>query len=413
MNSIKIFPSKVKGTVKISGSKNSALPIIVGALLNKNKTILTNVADIKDIDELLKILNFLGCKIKKKKNKLIIYPFLINKDILHEACKTFRASYYLMGLYLAIFNHVKIFLPGGCSIGDRPIDYHLMGFEALGAKYEIQNDVIEVALIRPTAATIHLPKKSLGATVNLILLASSIEGLTTINNISLEPELLDFINFMKVIGVDIFYEGTSVYINGGKTINKKIKYKIIPDRIEAATFISLGLITNKIKVKNINKSHLQNYLKPLKKNNANLIISSDYIVASKSKIKGFNITSGEYPLLSTDTFPLLLPVMAYATKESKIKETIYESRFEVCHQLEKLGVNIKVRNNECIVKGIRYTNNNEATSTDLRCAASLLIYAISTNKEITIHNFDIITRGYSNILDKLDKLNVRYKIIEK
>ncbi|MFI3251749.1 MAG: UDP-N-acetylglucosamine 1-carboxyvinyltransferase [bacterium] len=412
MNSIKIYPSKVKGKVKISGSKNSALPIIVGGLLNKNKTILTNVADIKDIDELLKILDFLGCKIKKKRNKLVIYPFLENKDILHESCKEFRASYYLMGLYLAVFNHVKIYLPGGCNIGKRPIDFHLMGFEALGCKYEIKDNIIEIALIRPTPTIINLPKKSLGATVNLILLASSIEGTTTINNISLEPELLDFINFIKELGVKIIIEGTSLYVTGGKVINKKTKYKIIHDRVEAATFISLGLITSKVKVVNVNKQHLQSYLNPLIKNKASLIINKNSIIAKQSNITSLNVLSAEYPKLSTDIFPVLIPVMAYSTGECRIKETIYENRFEVCNQLEKLGVNVRIQNNECIITGIKDNTNNIAKATDLRCAASLLIYAISMNKEITIENFDIITRGYSVILHKLKKLNIKFKIIK-
>ncbi len=395
----------------MSGSKNSALPIIVGALLNKNKTVLTNVADIKDIDELLSILNFLGCKIKKKKEKLIIYPQIDNKDILHPSCKEFRASYYLMGLYLAIFNHVKIYLPGGCNIGKRPIDFHLLGFEALGCKYIIKDNIIEIALIRPTATVINLPRKSLGATVNLILLASSIEGLTTINNISLEPELSDFINFMIKLGVDIKQEGSSIFINGGNLINKKVKYKIISDRVEAATFISLGLITNKIKVKNVNKNHLENYLYPLQKHNANLKINKNSVVSKKSSITALNILSADYPYLSTDIFPSLIPVMAYSNKTCRVKETIYENRFEVCNQLSLLGVNVRVMNNECIINGNKIVENNIVKASDLRCAASLLIYAISTNREIIIENFDIITRGYSNILSKLDKLNVKYEIM--
>lgn len=411
MNSIKIYPSKVRGSVKVSGSKNSALPIIVGALLNKEKTILTNVADIKDIDELLKILEYLGCNILRRKEKLIINPGFENKDILHPSCKEFRASYYLMGLYLAIFNHVKIYLPGGCNIGSRPIDYHLMGFEELGCKYIIKDNIIEIALIRPKASTINLPKKSLGATVNLVLLASSIEGLTTINNISLEPELIDFINFMKKIGLDIQLNGTTLLINGGKIINKKVKYKIISDRIEAATFISLGLITNKIKVKNVNKFHLENYLYPLKKNGAYLDIKKRSVIAKESRVSSMNILSAEYPNLSTDIFPVVIPILAYCSGECRIKETIYEQRFEVCNQLSKLGVNVRVMNNECIINGINDNNTSKAKATDLRCAASLLIFAISTNREIIIENFDVITRGYSNILSKLDKLHIKYEII--
>ncbi len=410
MNSIKIRPSTIKGSVKISGSKNSALPIIVGALLNNKKVKLYNIPKIKDIDELISIITFLGGNIKRKKNTLIITKGLQNKDILHESCKTFRASYYLMGLYLALFNHVKIFLPGGCNIGKRPIDFHLMGFEALGAKYTIKDNIIEVALLRPTNATINLPKKSLGATVNLILLASRIDGLTTINNISLEPELIDFINFMQKMGTNIHIESSSVYIYGKNILNKKTKYKIIPDRIEASTYIALGLTTNKVKVKNVNIKHLQNILEPLKNAKANIKIRKNSVVATKSKINKMNILSAEYPKLSTDIFPVLLPVMAYSNGICKVKETIYENRFQVCTELAKLGVNIRINNNECIVNGINITNENEATAKDLRCAASLLIYAISSNRQITLNNFSVIERGYENILKKLDKLHVNYTI---
>ncbi len=410
MSAIKINPSKVGGTVKISGSKNSALPIIVGSLLNKKKTVLTNVPDIKDINELVAILEFLGCTIKRKRNKMIILPTLENKFILHESCKTFRASYYLMGLYLAIFNHVKIYLPGGCNIGTRPIDFHLMGFEALGAKYEIKDNIIEIALIRPTANVITLPKKSLGATVNLILLASSIEGVTTINNISLEPELIDFINFMKKLGVEIFQEGTSIYIKGGKLVNKKTKYSIIPDRVEAATFISLGLITNRIKVKNINVEHLRNFINPLIKNGADLTIQKKSIISSKSVITPFDILSAEYPNLSTDIFPLLIPVMLNIDGKCKIIETIYENRFEVCNQLLNLGANIETNNNECIIYNYTKKDYREATATDLRCAASLLIFSISLNKKTTINDIDVITRGYENIYSKIKKLGVVFEL---
>ncbi|MFI3329473.1 MAG: UDP-N-acetylglucosamine 1-carboxyvinyltransferase [bacterium] len=411
MKTIKIRPSTVKGTIKINGSKNSALPIIVGALLNNKKVKLKNIPDIKDINELIQIIEYLGATIKRKRNTLKITPKIQNKEILHESCKTFRASYYLMGLYLALFNHVKIYLPGGCNIGKRPIDFHLMGFEALGAKYKITDNIIEIALIRPTNAKITLPKKSLGATINLILLASRIEGLTTINNISLEPELIDFVNFMKKMGLKIYIEGTSVYIYGKSYLNKKIKYKIIPDRIEASTFICLGLVTNKVKVKKININHLNNILLPLKQSKANIKITKNSVTTRKSRINGMKIISAEYPKLSTDIFPLLLPVMAYSKDACKITETIYENRFEVCNELIKLGVNIEINNSDCLITGNKETITNEVSATDLRCAASLLIYAISTNKDIIIDNFNIIERGYENILKKLDILHVNYEVL--
>lgn len=406
---VKIKPSKLKRKIKVNGSKNSALPIIVASLLNKNTITLTNIANIKDINELISICNDLGANIKRKNNKLIIKPNLINKDVLHESTKTFRASYYLMGLYLALFNHVKIYLPGGCNIGKRPIDFHLKGFIQLGCKYEIKDDIIEIALIQPKPAVITLPKKSLGATVNLVLLASRIDGITTINNISLEPELIDFINFMKKQGVSIQQEKTTLYIKGSNFINKKVKYKVIPDRIEASTFICLGLITNRIKITNFKKEHLNNILTPLINSKANIKVNKYSIIAKKSNIKKLEILSAEYPHLSTDIFPLLIPVMAYSTQECRIKETIYENRFEIAHQLESLGVNIRIQNNECIINSFNDNNNDTATATDLRCAASLLIYALSKDKEITIKNFDIIYRGYSSILKRL---NVNYEIVE-
>ncbi len=409
MNSIKIKPSNIRGSIKVSGSKNSALPIIVGALLNEKNVVLSNVANISDINELLSIITDLGCACKFKRDKLKINcSGLLNKDILYDSCKKIRASYYLMGLYLAKYNHVKIKLPGGCDIGERPIDYHLMGFEALGCKYKINDDVIEIALIRPTPAVINLPKKSLGATINLVLLASSIEGKTIINNISIEPELIDFLDFMINQGVDIVKKGNTLIINGGKRINKKVKYKIIPDRIEASTFICLGLITNKIKIKNINIKHLRNLTSILLKSNAKLKIGKKNITAYNSKMSNINVTSGEYPMLSTDIFPMLLPVMAYTTKSS-LKETIYESRFSVANELTKLGVNINIINNECFVNGIETSNSNICEATDLRCAASLLIFAISLNKDVVINNFDLINRGYSDILRKLSKIGVEYE----
>ena len=410
---IKIKKSRVRGEVNIDGSKNSALPIICASLLNEGITKLENVPNIKDINELLGIIDFLGCNINLKNNTLILKPHLENKDILHESCKDFRASYYLMGVYLALFNHVKIYLPGGCRIGKRPIDFHLAGFEKMGATYQIIDDYIDIKMDHPHSAKITLPKKSLGATVNLSLVAAKLDGITVIENISLEPEVLDFISFLTSLGINIIRKKDTLYIKGQKQILKNVCYSIIPDRIEASTYISLGLLTDGIKINNINPNHLKNILVPLINNGADIKVTNDTIIVGKSQINGFNIISSEYPALSTDIFPVLIPIMAHCKGLSTITETIYENRFMVCDELKKLGVDIEVTGNKCTIKGLIDTKNITACATDLRCAAALVLYAISAKKDIVIENIDVIERGYAHIYDKLKKLHVKFKVYEK
>ncbi|MFI3284504.1 MAG: UDP-N-acetylglucosamine 1-carboxyvinyltransferase [Erysipelotrichaceae bacterium] len=413
MKKILIKNSNIYGNVKIDGSKNSALPIICASLLTDKKTTLYNIPNIIDVNNLITISNKVGANIKRKGNKLIIKPRLEKTDLLDPMCKTFRASYYLMGVYLALFKHATIYLPGGCSIGKRPIDYHLLGFEKLGADYEIIDDYIDIKIINPKPANIVLPKQSLGAAINIALVASKINGTTTIQNISKEPEMIDFINFMNIMGNDLKIDGTTLYINGSyKDLNNKNNYQIIPDRIEAATYLALGLITDSVKIKYKGTLYLDNFLTPLINNGAIFKRDKQSITACKSTIQGFSITSGNYPLLSTDIFPLLLPIFAYSKGTSTLIETIYEDRFKVCEELQKIGVNIIIEKNKCTISDIKLNYKlNVVKAHDLRCAASLLIYSIAKKEDIIIENIDIIERGYSNIYNKLKKIGLVYEFI--
>ena len=411
MKKMIISPSKIKGVVKIGGSKNAALPIIAASLVSSKKTILNNVANITDINNLIKIIDKIGCNTTFKGNKLVINSDVKYHELLFDEIKQFRASYYLMGVYLALFKKVKISYPGGCSLGKRPIDFHLNGFISAGCTVEEEVDYIEIKAENLNPFIYKMDKKSLGATVNLIILGSKIEGESIIKNASTEPEIDDLINYINKGNARVLRKNDDIIIIGSKDFKGKIVHKIIPDRIECFTYMCIGLISNKLKIKNIELKHLTMPIYYFKNANANISIFKNSIVMKKSILKNIKVNSGDYPSLSTDQMPLLYPLFSRVNGVSIFTEGIFQNRFSVCDELVKNGANISVDKNKVIIYGKDYKCTSKLFPTDLRAAASLLIEGIICGNS-ELHNLNYLERGYDDIYRKLKKIGLKFKIIE-
>ena len=408
MQKIKTFPSKIKGRVKISGSKNASLSIVVAALLNEGKTILKNVPNISDINKLLKIFKRIGIHYSSKR-KVVIKGKLEYQELLYQEIKEFRASYYLMGLFLALFKEVKIYAPGGCQIGQRPINFHLSGFIEAGVEVISDNSIIHLKANKLRPFCYEMPKKSLGATVNLLLLASKINGCSVIKNASTEPEVDDLMKFLNKLGIKTFRYTDMIIIYGKTNICQKISYKVMPDRIEAMTFIALGSKSEQLTIQNINKEHLKKPLEVLIQAGLKAVIKPKKIKVYQSSLQPIKIKSGDYPEISTDQMPLFYPLFTRVKGISYFTEGIYESRFSVVEELQKTNADIKVEDKTVIVHGEKDLIGNTFIAKDLRAAAALLIESIINGNSI-MENLCYLERGYEDIYQKLKQIGVKFDI---
>ena len=409
MYKIKTFPSKIRGKVKISGSKNASLPIIVAALLNEGQTRLTNIPNIADINNLINVIDNIGPIKKRYKNTLILEGKFNYCELLFDELKKFRASYYFMGLFLTLFQEVKIYAPGGCQIGKRPINYHLEGFKAAGVAVLEDTNIIHLKADTLHPFTYHLPKKSLGATVNLLLLASKIEGVSVIHNASLEPEVEDLIAFLNKLGIKIFRYLDMLIIRGRKKIKHNIKHRIIPDRIEAMTFIALGVFSQKLKVYRVNLKHLVKPLQVLKQSGLKCKESRNAITVYRSELRPVEVINGDYPEISTDQMPLFYPLYIRTSGQSVFTESIFEKRFKVLEELKKTNANIIIEETSVKINGSDNLIGNDFVPQDLRAAAALLVEAV-INGNSTVCNLDYLERGYEDFIDKLRKIGVEFEI---
>lgn len=409
MKKMTIYPSKIKGSVKISGSKNAALPIIAASVSSSKKTILNNVPNILDIKNMIKILEHVGCVCRFKKNKLVIVSSPQKCELLFSEVKAIRASYYLMSVFLILFKEVSILYPGGCSIGSRPIDFHLEGFKAAGCDVFLQEDKIIIKTKELKPFIYKMPRKSLGATVNLMILGSKIKGKSIIENASTEPEIDNLISYLNKSGSLIYRFKNDIVIFGNINVKKIIKHKIIPDRIEAMTYVCIGINSEKLIIKKIDISHLKVPLGYLKKVGANINKKKNMLIVKKSHLKNINVFSGDYPALSTDQMPLLYPLFLRCNGLSTFTEGIFEGRMDVCEEFVKIGANINIEHKKVSINKTSKIEGGNLYAKDLRGAASLLIEGM-INQNSTIHNLQYLERGYDNVYKKLKKIGLNFKL---
>ena len=405
----------LSGTIEISGAKNSAVALLPASLLCKTKSKILKVPKIRDIEYLLKIIEVLNCTYQINENEIEINTSnLKNAPIPEDLSEQMRASYYFMGTLLARFNKVEISFPGGCNIGARPIDQHIKGFEALGAKVEINKNKYTITAEKLVGTRIYLDFASVGATINIMLAATCAEGETIIENAAREPEIVNVASFLISMGIKITGAGTStIIIEGNQNLDNGIT-EVFPDRIEAATYVILGaLIGDNLKITGLIKDHINAVLIKLKDAGVDFSAKDNEIIISKcNNIKPTNIKTQVYPGFPTDAQQPFTVLLTQANGTSKITETIYESRFKSARLLNEMGARTQDNENILIVEGKTPLRGTNLTIPDLRGGAALLLGGLIAEGTTTLDNISLLLRGYEDVVEKLTKVGAKIEIVE-
>ena len=399
---------KLSGEVVISGSKNASLPIIISSLLFDNPVQFENVPKVKDIYTLINLIKVLGREVEFDENKEILKISKKNKDKYfapYSIMKTMRAGVLVLAPLLAKFGKARVSLPGGCSIGARPVNLHLDALKKLGAKINVKNGYIDANAPKGLlGANIKFSSISVGATESIIIAAVLAKGITKISNAAIEPEIIDLIKFLNKCGADIKYNSKRIIIIKGVNFLNPIRHKIIPDRIEAGTYAIAALITNgKLLIKNVNNDHLENIFSLLRKIGAKIKTFKDsFIIFRKHQLKPFKIITKPYPGFPTDMQAQFMALATQIKGLSVINEEIFENRFLHVSELMRMGADIKIKKQKATIKGIKNLNGAEVMATDLRASVSLVLAALSAKGITTINRIYHLDRGYSKLEKKLN-----------
>ena len=407
---------KLTGTIHIGGAKNSAVALIPASILSENKTTITNIPNITDIEVLGDILKYLNVSVSEASGSIVIDPSeLTNKDIPMEYSSKIRASYYFMASLLARFGTVKMSFPGGCNIGSRPIDQTLKVFRALGATIEENDCVLHIYADKLTGCEINLDMPSVGATVNALIVSVLAQGETIIHNAAKEPEIVDLANMLNKMGAKITGAGyETIKIVGVKKLDGCF-HDVIPDRIEAGTYIILGaLVGNYLRVENIIPEHLKSLTDKMIDMGCDLEINDDNIVVNAvDNIIGCDIKTQGYPGFPTDLQQPFVVLLIGAKGKSTVNETIYENRFMNIPYLNKMGANISIDGRILTILGSNHLHGEEVEATDLRAGASLLLAALVAEGHTKIKNAQYILRGYEELISKLTNISAKIELIEE
>lgn len=414
MQKLEVFgASQLKGQIKISGSKNASLPILAATLLSNKKVFLRNLPQVRDIETMKNLLEFLGSRIKYKNKELIIDNSKQTKKFAsYSLVKTMRAGILVLGPLLAKFGSAKVSLPGGCAIGTRPVDIHLKALAKLGVKYKILEGYVHATASKGLkGAKIEFPKISVGATENLIIAASFARGTTILSNCAIEPEIKDLINFLNAMGCNIkFVAKRTIKIIGVKEV-QETNYGIMFDRIEAGTYLIAGALTaGNLKIQNIIPSIIQTEIDTLRKIGAKIIIKKNEVqIIGNKKIKNLNIKTAPYPGFPTDLQAQIMVLLCKANKKSLIKEDIFENRFMHVAELNRMGAKISIKGNLATVEGSTNFASAELMATDLRASVSLILAALTAKGKSVINRIYHLDRGYENIEKKLKKVGAKIR----
>ena len=406
---------KLYGSIKISGMKNSALPILFATLLVKGESIIDNIPVVNDVHNTLKILSDMGADIKYESvhsvriNTKNIDPDFISMNLVSKM----RASSYLMGVLLALFGRARIAYPGGCNFGHRPIDEHLKGFRKMGAKCIEYDGYVEITTEEKLkSGKITLDKISVGATINMILASVFTEGTTVVENIATEPHVDDVIGYLCSCGAQIKREGSTVKIVGVKSL-KGTRYSIYPDTIEALTYIScVGVTSGVLEIKNTNLTHVMPFLPTLSRMGYNIEhFGNDIInVRSSGKLKGADVVTAPYPSFPTDFHPQFASLLCNTSDGGSIVETVFPNRFAYVGELKKMGARVDKIDNKVVIKP-SMLDGCSVDATDLRAGAALIVASLYAYGESIINNVTYILRGYEDIVGKLSSVGAIIKIV--
>lgn len=399
----------LRGEVTIGGAKNSVLKLMAAALLAKGETKIYNVPDLTDVEIMLNVIAQLGAKTSYKKSEKSLTIDATNITSItakYELVSKMRASFIVLGALVSRCKEAIVALPGGCAIGERRVDFHIRGLEALGAKIKIENGYVHAKANRLTGADIYLDIPSVGATENLMLAGVLAEGATRIQNAAQEPEIVDLANFLNAMGADVNGAGTSeIVINGVRQEQlHSIEYTTIPDRIEAGTFMTAIIATRgKAIIKEVFPAHLTFFTDKLLKMGANikLIEPNSLEVSCKNKLNSINFITQPYPGFPTDLQSMAMTLLTTANGVGIITESLYENRFMQVPELRRMGADIHQDRNHAIIKGVKKLTGTTLAASDLRAGASLVVAALMADGNSTIENLHHIDRGYENFETKI------------
>ena len=398
---------RLNGEVKVSGSKNATVALIPAAVLAGGPVTISGVPEIADVDSLSKILRILGCDVTEKEDHLIIDPTnMKNTDLDADVITKLRASYYFMGALLGKYGYVRMKMPGGCYLGPRPIDLHIKGFEALGATVEYEKGCYTIQAKHLKGTKIFLDISSVGATINIMMAAVYAEGRTVIENAAKEPEIIDVATLLNNMGANIRGAGTNVITIEGVSELQGCYHEIIPDRIEAGTFVIMAAAcADEMRINNVIPKHIEALTSKLQEMGADLEIGIDWILVRHSDhMHAADVTTKPYPGFATDLQQPLTALLTQVEGISEVTDTIYTERFKHCLELQRMGAHIELYNGKCVVRGPSKLYGDRVTATDLRCGAALVIAGLLAEGETEIHDVYHIDRGYDNIDGKLRAL---------
>jgi UDP-N-acetylglucosamine 1-carboxyvinyltransferase len=407
--------NSLNGTVKIDGAKNAVLPIITATLLAKGTSIIKGVPNLKDVHVISDLLRHLGAKVEYNDNTLTVDATNINTcEAPYELVRKMRASFLVMGPLLARFNNTKVSMPGGCAIGTRPIDLHLKGFKALGAEVIMEHGFVESKTDKLVGTKLYLDFPSVGATENIMMAATLAEGTTIIENVAEEPEIVDLANFLNEMGANIKGAGTNtIRIKGVKEL-KGATHTVIPDRIEAATFMVAAAMTKgDITIENVILEHLKPVVAKLKEAGCEVIEMENSVrVIGPEVIKSIDIKTLPHPGFPTDVQAQFMAMLTVANGTGVVIETVFENRFMHVAEFNRMGADIKIEGRSAVVHGVNQLHGSNVNATDLRAGAALILCGLLAEGETTIGEIYHIQRGYVDIDKKIRALGGNIEIIE-
>lgn len=410
--------SPLVGEVVVSGAKNATLGILAAAIMSDEDVYIDNIPDVRDINAMLEAIQAIGAKVvRKDRNSVLINASSINNTKVDEKyIRKIRASYYLIGALLGKYKYANVPLPGGCDIGARPIDQHIKGFKALGADIDINGGriIADAKRCNLTANHIYFDVVSVGATINIIMAAALTTGKTVLENAAKEPHIVDLANFLNSMGADIKGAGTDIIrINGVESLHGT-EYSIIPDQIEAGTFMCAAAITRgDILVKNLIPKHMEAISAKLLEMGCEVIEFDDAIrVVGKPRQRATNIKTLPYPGFPTDMQPQITTVLSLATGTSVVVESIFENRFKYVLELARMGAEIRIEGNTAMVSGVSSLSGAELQVPDLRAGAALVLAALAANGVSTVSQIHYVERGYEHFVEKLKGLGASIELVE-
>ena len=398
--------NSLNGTIEIGGAKNAVLPLMAAALLANGKSTLSHVPDLSDTRTMIRLLNIIGAETDFHEKLLTIDASKVNSfEAPYDLVKTMRASFYVMGPLLARFGEARVSLPGGCAWGPRPVDYHLKGFEKLGAEIILEEGYIIARVKKLIGAKIHFEIPSVGATGNIVMAAVLASGITQITNAAQEPHIVQLCNVLNKMGADIEGVGTHELTIHGVDSLMPVEIKIIPDMIEAGTFLMAAATLGQITLTNVIPDHLSIVLQKLEQAGCSIHSGDETISIEKTdRLKAVDMMTDVHPGFPTDLQAQWIALMSTATGSSIIRDTIYHDRFSHVPELNRLGANISMENNVAIVRGVDKLKGAQVMSTDIRASASLVIAALMADGQSVISRVYHIDRGYDKIEEKFRAL---------